>query len=84
MSIEEVIQLINATGIQPTGVSSLHPVYELEVSDGWIVAEIDKIWFISAIKPADWKTANILYSAGMRKGVCVNRNEVLEKALKLI
>lgn len=84
MSIEDVIQLINSTGIQPTGVSSLHPVYELEVSDGWIVAEIDNIWFISAIKPADWKTANILYSAGMRKGVCVNRNEVLEKALKLI
>lgn len=83
MSIEDVIEYIHANGIKPDSVDSIYPILELEVNNGWIVVETDKIWFISAIKPADWKMANLRYAAGMRKGLCVDRTQELSKALKV-
>lgn len=83
MSIDGVIEHINTKGIQPDSIDALYPVFELEVNNGWIVVEKDKVWFVSAIKPADWKMANLRYAAGMRKGLCVDRTQELNKALKI-
>lgn len=84
MCIDGVIEHITTKGLQPDSIDTLYPVFELEVNNGWIVVEKDKVWFVSAIKPADWKLANLRYAAGMQKReLCVNRTQELNKALNI-
>lgn len=83
MSIPNVIDFIKTNGNKPQSVAAIVEEHAVIISDGWLVAEKDKIWFISPVDTSNWRDANVRYSAGMRAGIWVERTEELELALNI-